>query len=95
MKLKAYDNLYNYYIHSNLNVSFKQLNTKKKFEKFKKSRHEFLSSKLGLTSLDFEGKKVLEFGPDVGENSLCFAFWGAKLTLVEPNFKAHQQIITC
>jgi hypothetical protein len=40
----------------------------------------------------FSGKRVLEFGPDTGENSLIFAKWGAQLTLVEPNQEAHSYI---
>lgn len=40
----------------------------------------------------FSGKRVLEFGPDTGENSLIFAQWGAHLTLVEPNENAHSFI---
>ena len=37
----------------------------------------------------FYGKSVLEFGPDTGENALVFSQWGANMTLVEPNAKAH------
>ena len=40
----------------------------------------------------FRDKKILEFGPDTGENSLVFARWGAQLTLVEPNLEAHAYI---
>ena len=40
----------------------------------------------------FRDKKILEFGPDTGENSLVFARWGAQLTLVEPNLEAHSYI---
>lgn len=40
----------------------------------------------------FSGKRVLEFGPDTGENALIFAQWGAYLTLVEPNQEAHPYI---
>jgi hypothetical protein len=40
----------------------------------------------------FFGKRVLEFGPDTGENSLVFAQWGSRLTLVEPNREAHPYI---
>ena len=40
----------------------------------------------------FAGKRVLEFGPDTGENALVFAQWGGRLTLVEPSLDAHQYI---
>jgi hypothetical protein len=46
-------------------------------------------SRLALPPAIFNGRSILEFGPDTGENSLIFARWGAHLTLVEPNNKAH------
>jgi hypothetical protein len=48
--------------------------------------------RLSLPPAIFAGKRVLEFGPDTGENSLVFARWGAQLTLVEPNLDAHPYI---
>lgn len=40
----------------------------------------------------FSERRVLEFGPDSGENSVVFSRWGAKLTLVEPHGKARAQL---
>ncbi len=48
--------------------------------------------RLMLPPTIFAGKRLLEFGPDTGENSLVFAQWGAHLTLVEPNVEAHPYI---
>jgi hypothetical protein len=48
--------------------------------------------RLMLPPAFFAGKRLLEFGPDTGENSLVFAKWGAHLTLVEPNVEAHPYI---
>lgn len=48
--------------------------------------------RLMLPPAVFAGKRLLEFGPDTGENSLVFARWGARLTLVEPNTEAHPYI---
>jgi SAM-dependent methyltransferase len=42
----------------------------------------------------FEGARLLEFGPDSGENSLAFATLGAELTLAEPNPNAVPRIKT-
>ena len=49
---------------------------------------------MALPRTAFAGKDVLEFGPDSGENALAFASWGARLTLVEPNERAHAAIRT-
>lgn len=48
-------------------------------------RTNFFVDKLKLPLVIFRDLKMVEFGPDTGENSLVFARWGASLTLVEPN----------
>lgn len=53
-------------------------------------QHEALRRRLFLECLHlppalFQGARLVEFGPDSGENALVFARWGARLTLVEPN----------
>ena len=40
------------------------------------SRRLFLD-KLKMPPQMFRGARLLEFGPDAGENSLVFALWGA------------------
>ena len=47
-----------------------------------------LTEKLFLPRRLFSNARLIEFGPDAGENSLVFALWGASCTLVEPNLKA-------
>ncbi len=54
-------------------------------------RHVF-TQRLFLPPSVFRGARLLEFGPDSGENSLVFARWGATCTLVEPNPNAHSVI---
>lgn len=55
-------------------------------------RCQLFVSKLYLPPRVFDGATLLEYGPDSGENSLVFATWGARCTLVEPNPKAHPAI---
>ena len=47
---------------------------------------------LKLPSSWFEGKKLLEFGPNKGEHALIFAMLGSTVTLVEPNKLMHKGI---
>lgn len=55
-------------------------------------RRRLFTDKLKLPPAVFRGTRLLEFGPDAGENSLVFAQWGADCTLAEPNPKAHPVI---
>ena len=55
-------------------------------------RLNLLERHLKLPVSWFKGKRVLEFGPNKGENSLIFAKLGADVTLVEPNHLMHQGI---
>lgn len=55
-------------------------------------RRRLFTDKLKLPPALFRGARLLEFGPDAGENSLVFAQWGADCTLAEPNHKAHPVI---
>ena len=43
---------------------------------------------LGLPSSFFKNKKVLEIGGGTGEKALFYAFYGAQVTIVEPNEKS-------
>ena len=62
------------------------------FAEYTEGRRRVFTDKLLLPPLLFEGQEVLEFGPDTGENALVFAKWGARMTLCEPNPRAHPQI---
>jgi len=55
-------------------------------------RRELFTQKLFLPPNLFRDARLIEFGPDAGENSLVFAQWGASCTLAEPNPKAHPVI---
>jgi hypothetical protein len=54
-----------------------------------RQRRQLFTDKLHLPPRVFQGARLLEYGPDSGENSLVFATWGAHCTLVEPNPGAH------
>lgn len=61
-------------------------------ERHCRQRESLVSLKLHLPSRLFQDAHVLEFGQDTAENALVFAKWGAELTLVEPNRRAHPYI---
>jgi len=52
-------------------------------------RAQLFEDKLRLPLRLFDNARLLEFGPDSGENALVFARWGSRCTLVEPNPSAH------
>ena len=55
-------------------------------------RRSNLYKMLGIDERLFKDADVLEVGPGGGFNSICFAKWGAKLDLLEPNPHAHKEI---
>lgn len=57
-------------------------------EAYEQQRRRLFTEQLCLPPRVFSHAKLIEFGPDTGENSLVFALWGASCTLVEPNPKA-------
>ncbi len=56
-------------------------------------RRRLFTEKLLLPPRLFAGSRLLEFGPDAGENALAFARWGATCTLAEPHRRAHPVIV--
>jgi hypothetical protein len=56
-------------------------------------RKNLLQNHLSLPLIYFKGAKVLEFGPNGGENSLFLALNGSQITLVEPDTSLHQRIL--
>jgi predicted O-methyltransferase YrrM len=84
--------LYEYYAQEGFSPTFAGLADEAALDRYVAERMRALTDKLQIPPKIFAGARVLEFGPDTGENALVFARWGARLTLVEPNVKAHQQI---
>ncbi|MBV8480101.1 MAG: class I SAM-dependent methyltransferase, partial [Actinobacteria bacterium] len=56
-------------------------------------RRRLFTDLLALPPGMFRDARLLEFGPDAGANAVVFAFWGARVTLAEPNTNAHPRLI--
>jgi hypothetical protein len=67
--------------------------TPAELQRYEALRRNIFIHKLGLLPRVFHDARLLEFGPDSGENSLVFASWGARCTLSEPNPRAHPFIV--
>lgn len=84
-----YDRLVDYYQEQALLPTYGKFKSADDFEKYRSQRACFLTQRLFLPSRFFREARLIEFGPDSGENALSFAAWGASCFLVEPNQKAH------
>ncbi len=85
------EKMYEYYAAQNIQPTYADFSGDAELSNYARLRKDVFA-RLGLPPVIFKGNTVLEFGPDTGENSLVFAQWGAKLTLVEPNLAAHPYI---
>lgn len=63
-----------------------------KWKKHLRARNNLYENHLKLPLSWFNGKQILEFGPNGGENSLILAMYGAQITLVEPHQMMHERI---
>ncbi len=85
------ESLFNYYETKDIRPTYAAFGNDEQLNRYSEQRKNFFY-RLNLPYTFFKGKKILEFGPDTGENALVFAKWGATLTLVEPNIEAHSYI---
>lgn len=85
------ETLYEYYATQSVRPTYAGFGGDAELSKYAELRKNVFH-RLMLPPVVFAGKRLLEFGPDTGENSLVFAHWGAHLTLVEPNAEAHTYI---
>ena len=83
--------LFNYYETKDIRPTYSAFDDQGQLDKYLAQRRNFFY-RLNLPHTFFNGKSILEFGPDTGENALVFAKWGAILTLVEPIKDAHKYI---
>ncbi len=81
--------MYEYYSEQEILPTYARFQSENDLIAYEDRRKNIFLHKLGLPVSVFKGAKLLEFGPDSGENSLVFAQWGASCTLCEPNLKAH------
>jgi SAM-dependent methyltransferase len=84
--------MYEFYGQQSLLPTYAGLRTEEDLERYQRMRDDVCGAKLYLPKRIFENAELLQFGPDSGEDALVFARSGAKLTLVEPNLKAHPAI---
>lgn len=84
--------LHAYYEAKGLSPTFGNLRSEEDLTKYSAARARLFTDRLNLPTRLFNGARVLEFGPDTGENALVFARWGATIDLVEPNRQSWPQI---
>lgn len=84
--------LFEYYAEQGVLPTFCAMRGEDELADYAAGRQKVFNDKLLIPTRVFKGAAVLEFGPDTGENALCCARWGARMTLVEPNTAAHRQI---
>jgi hypothetical protein len=88
----SYDAMYQYYGEQTVLPTHGHFQSQSQLDLHERHRHELFTQKLFLPPRLFRDARLIEFGPDAGENSLVFAHWGAVCTLIEPNPKAHSVI---
>ncbi|MCO4857596.1 class I SAM-dependent methyltransferase [Herbaspirillum sp. WGmk3] len=85
------EKMYEYYAKQDVQPTYADFSSDAELSRYAQLRKNVFF-RLSLPLALFQGKEVLEFGPDTGENSIVFAQWGARVTLVEPNAEAHPYI---
>lgn len=86
-------NLYEYYQTREFLPTYASLADEAALDRYAAMRERVLRDCLALPKRVFQGAKILDYGPDTGEDALAFARWGGVLTLVEPNAAAHRAIV--
>jgi len=71
-------------IYRRVNPSKTQLESKQNAIDFYQTRLNILGT-LGLPPQFFKDKKIIDIGGGSGEKSICYALWGANVTIIEPN----------
>jgi predicted O-methyltransferase YrrM len=84
--------MYEYYARQNVLPTVANLGDEQALDRYVAGRRRLFEELLMIPLGVFAGARVVEFGPDSGENSLAFARFGSILTLVEPNPKALPKI---
>lgn len=86
-------NLFEYYKINKINPVPLNLKTNAKLKKHLFLRKNLIENHLRIPLPLLKNKKILEIGPNTGENSLLFAMHGCEITLIEPNKKSLDQLI--
>jgi hypothetical protein len=86
------ETMYEYYRRTQLLPTYAAFSADSQLARYEEHRRELFANMLALPPQVFRGARVIEFGPDTGENALVFARWGADIALVEPNENAWSTI---
>ena len=84
--------LYNYYGDNDFLPTAANFVGNEELLKYELTRKE-LFFKLKIPLVLFRDARLIEFGPDSGENAVLFAKWGAQLSIVEPNSNAKMHLL--
>jgi hypothetical protein len=84
--------MYEYYERQDVLPTVANLPDEQALKRYVAGRRRLFEELLMIPLGVFDGARIVEFGPDSGENSLAFARFGSTLTLVEPNSKALPRI---
>jgi len=86
------DTMYAYYAAQEVLPTYGGFESEADLAAHERHRRRLFTDKLKLPPRLFAGARLLELGPDAGENSLVFARWGAECHLAEPHLRAHETI---
>ncbi|MEO5336318.1 MAG: class I SAM-dependent methyltransferase [Magnetospirillum sp. WYHS-4] len=84
--------LLDYYVQRKMDPVPLNLETPEAFRRHREKRGNLYDRHLGIPFGLLEGRDVIEFGCNSGENALVLAEAGARVTLVEPNVAAHARL---
>lgn len=71
-------------VYRKVSPSYREMYTKEHFKNNYLQRINILHE-LSLPEQSFKNKSVIDIGGGTGENSIFYALWGAKVTILEPN----------
>lgn len=74
-------------IYREVSPSLRRMDSKEDIELNYAQRRNILNE-LSLTEEFFKGKSVIDVGGGTGENSIFYALWGGRVTILEPNEKS-------
>jgi len=74
-------------VYRKVSPELKDIHEKEKWNKFVERRTTIFRT-MGIPTQLFEGKTLLDVGGGTGEHGVLYAYWGAKVTHLEPNEKS-------
>jgi len=83
-----YQTVFEYYRAQDVLPTYGHFKSPEELQRHEGNRRHLFLEKLQLPPRLFRDTRLIEFGPDSGENALVFAQWGATCSLMEPNGQA-------